>query len=240
MNKLLLLLLTSLTFTSAHAASANADAERIKAALKKNDPQLEKVEKISKSSIPGLYEIVLQGQLMYTDKTGQFIINGSIYDIKNKRNLTDERSRQLFKVDFDKLPFDLAVKKVKGNGLRKMAYFTDPNCGYCQKLEEELKTLDNVTLHLFMLTNFPGSAEKVKGVLCSKDPVKAWDNLMLNQVIPPVGTCDTPATEQVMQLSSKLNVNGTPALMFTDGVLVPGYLPIAEIEKALDHGGKAN
>ena len=100
-----------------------------------------------------------------------------------------------------------------------------------------MKDLDNVTLHLFLMTIFPGSAEKVKGVLCSKDPIKAWDNLMQNQIVPPVGTCETP-TEQVMQLSSKLNVNGTPALIFADGVLVPGFLPIAEIEKALDQGGK--
>lgn len=237
MFKFIFVLLTSLAFTGAHAASANADTERIKAALKKNDPQLEKVEKVSKSSIPGLYEVILQGQLMYTDKNGQFLINGSIYDIKNKRNLTEERSRELFKVDFNKLPFELAVKRVKGNGQRQMAYFSDPNCGYCQKLETELKDLDNVTLHLFLMSIFPGSAEKVKGVLCSKDPIKAWDNLMLKQIEPPVGKCDTP-TEQVMQLSSKLNVNGTPAMIFADGILVPGYMPAAEIEKALNSGGK--
>ena len=237
MFKFIFVLLTSLSFTYAHA-DANADAARIAAALKKNNPQIEKVEKVKKSNILGLYEVVIQGQLLYTDKDGRYLINGNIFDMKNMRNLTEERSRELFKVDFKKLPFELAVKRVKGNGQRQMAYFSDPNCGYCQKLETEMKDLDNVTLHLFLMSIFPGSAEKVKGVLCSKDPVKAWDNLMLKQIEPPVGTCDTP-TEQVMQLSSTLNVNGTPALIFTDGVLVPGYLSLAEIEKALDQGGKA-
>lgn len=236
MFKLLSILFISFSFTCAHA---DTDTEKVKAALKKNDPQLDRIEKVTKSNILGLYEVVMQGQLLYTDKTGRYLISGSIYDIKNKRNLTEERSRQIFKVDFDKLPFNLAVKKVKGNGQRKMAYFTDPNCGYCQKLEAELKELDNVTMHLFMLTIFPGSAEKVKGVLCSKDPAKAWDNLMLKQVQPPAGTCNPP-TEELMQLSSKLNVTGTPALIFADGVLVPGYMPVAEIEKALSSGGKAS
>lgn len=235
MIKFSLFLLAALSFTHAHA---DADTEKVKAALKKSDPQLDNVENIKKSNIPGLYEVVIQGQLMYADESGQFIINGSIYDIKNKRNLTDERSRQLFKVDFDKLPFDLAIKKVRGNGKRKMAYFTDPNCGYCQKLEAEMKDLNNFTLHIFMMTTFAGSAEKVKGVLCSKNPVKAWDNLMLKQIQPPTGTCDTPSIEQVMQLSRKLRVNGTPAMFFTDGILVPGYMSVAEIEDALNRGGK--
>ena len=236
MIKLLLVLITSLFFTHAHA-DANADAARIKAAMKKNNPQIEKIDKIIKSNISGLYEVVVEGQLMYTDKNGRYLFSGNIIDLKTMNNLTQERSREIFKVDFDKLPFNLAVKKVKGNGQRHMAYFTDPNCGYCQKLEAELKEIDNITLHVFMMAIFSGSAEKVKGVLCSKNPSKAWDDLMLNQLVPAAGNCDTP-TEQVMLLSTQLNVNGTPAMIFTDGVLVPGYMPASEIEKALNNGGK--
>lgn len=238
MFKFILILFTPLFFNCAHADS-NADAARITAALKKNNPQIEKIDKVIKSDILGLYEVVIQGQLLYTDKNGRYLINGNIFEMKTMRNLTQERSREIFKVDFDKLPFDLAIKKVKGDGQRKMAYFTDPNCGYCQKLEAELKGIDNITLHVFLLANFPGSAEKVKGILCSKSPVKTWDDLMLNQVAPPVGNCDT-SMEKVAQLSNKLNVNGTPAIIFANGVLEPGYLPAAEIEKALGNGGKTN
>ena len=228
MIKFLLVLLTSLSFTYAHA-----DAAKVKATLQKKYPQLDKIEQVHKANILGLYEVVMQGQLFYTDEKAQYLINGSIYDLKTNRNLTEDRSRKLFAVDFDKLPFELAVKKVKGNGQRKMAYFTDPNCGFCQKLEGELKNIDNVTLYLFMLTIFNGSDEKVRGVLCSKDPVRAWDDLMLNHVQPSAGTCDTP-TAKVMEFSKTLNVNGTPALIFADGVIVPGFIPAAEIEKALN------
>ncbi|MBK8570287.1 MAG: thioredoxin fold domain-containing protein [Nitrosomonadales bacterium] len=76
-----------------------------------------------------------------------------------------------------------------------MAYFSDPNCGFCKKLEGELKNVDNVTLYLFMLSIFQGSDKKVQGVWCSKDQVKAWDNLMLNNVQPPAGTCDAPTAK---------------------------------------------
>ncbi len=230
MFKLLLVLLASLSFTYAHA---DADAAKVKAALQKNYPQLGQIEQVHKANILGLYEVVMQGGLFYTDEKARYIINGSIHDLKNGRNLTEERARKLFAVDFDKLPFDLALKRVKGNGQRKMAYFTDPNCTYCTKLEQELEHVDNVTLHIFMVANYPTSDEKVRGVWCSKDKVKAWDDLMLNSVRPPAASCDTP-TAKVAALSHKLKVNGTPALIFADGVLVPGYMPAVELEKRLN------
>ena len=228
MIKLLLLLLASLSFSYAHA-----DAAKVKDLLQKNYPQLGKIDKTNKANILGLYEVVVQDQLFYTDEKAQYLINGSIIDLKTMRNLTEERSRKLFAIDFNSLPLDLAVKKVKGNGQRKMAYFSDPNCGFCQKLESELKNVDNVTLYLFMLSIFDGSDKKVQGVWCSKDQVKAWDNLMLNHVQPPAGTCDAP-TAKLMELSKKLNINGTPALIFADGVLIPGFRPAAELEKSLN------
>jgi thiol:disulfide interchange protein DsbC len=131
----------------------------------------------------------------------------------------------------------LAVKKVKGNGNRKMAYFTDPNCGYCKKLEHELQSVDNVTLYLFLYPLFEGSAEKVQAIWCSDDKVKAWDDLMLNGVQPAPGKCEAPSNK-VLALGKKLRVNGTPALIFSNGVLNPGYMPAAELEKALDSNSK--
>ncbi|RFC38080.1 MAG: thiol:disulfide interchange protein DsbC [Candidatus Nitrotoga sp. CP45] len=228
MIKLFLVLLASLSFSYAHA-----DAAKVKDILQKNYPQLGKIEKANKANILGLYEVVAQGQLFYTDEKAQYLISGNIIDLKTMRNLTEERSHKLFAIDFNSLPLDLAIKKVKGNGQRKMAYFSDPNCGFCKKLESELKNVDNVTLYLFMLSIFQGSDKKVQGVWCSKDQIKAWDNLMLNNVQPPVGTCDAP-TAKLMELSQKLNINGTPALIFADGVLVPGFRPAAELEKSLN------
>ena len=230
-----LLLFAAFTCSYAYASEVKAsaplhsDASTIKEMLQKNYPQIGKIEKVSKASILDLYEVVTGDKLFYTDEKAQYLINGSIYDLKTMRNLTEERSRKLFAIDFKGLPFELAMKKVKGNGQRKMAYLTDPNCGYCKKLENELKSVDNVTLYVFMFPIFAGSDEKVKAVWCSKDQVKAWDNLMLNNVQPPAGTCDTPS-EKVLELGKKLNANGTPMLIFADGTRVPGFMPAAELE----------
>lgn len=232
MFKTLLLLLLSISF--AHAAETDKTAAAIKAALLKNYEQLiGPVDQVNKSPIPGLYEVVTGDHIFYTDKSGHYLIDGSLFDLQARRNITEARSRQLFAVDFNKLPLELAVKKVKGNGSRKMAYFTDPNCGYCKKLEHELQDVSDVTLYLFLYPIFEGSAEKVQNVWCSADKVKAWDDLMLNGVQPAAGKCDAPVS-QVRQLGAKLKVNGTPAIIFANGVINPGYMPATELNKALD------
>ncbi len=236
MFRTLLVLLLSVSL--AHAAETDKTAAAIKNTLQKSYEQLiGPVDQVNKTPIPGLYEVVTGDHIFYTDKSAQYIIDGSMFDLKARRNLTEARSRVLFAVNFNKLPLDLAIKKVKGNGSRKMAYFTDPNCGYCKKLEQELKSVDNVTLYLFLYPIFDGSAEKVQGIWCSDDRVKAWDDLMLNGVQPAVGKCEVPSAK-VMALGKSMKVNGTPALIFANGVINPGYMPAANLDKALDSNSK--
>ncbi len=214
-----------------YSLNAYANETEIKKILLKTVPEVGQINQVSKSPIAGLYEVVTQEHLFYTDEKAQFLINGSIIDLASKRNLTEERARKLFALDFNRLPFELAVKIVKGTGERKLAVFTDPNCGFCKRLERDLQQVDNITIYQFMYPLFQGSEEKVRGVWCSKDKVKAWNDLMLKDVVPPEGKCSTP-TEKVIALGKKLKVNGTPALIFSDGTINPGYMPAAELEKA--------
>jgi thiol:disulfide interchange protein DsbC len=225
MLKALLLLVLSISF--AHAGEAD-----IKNTLQKKVPQIGQINQVQKSPVPGLYEVITQDHLFYTDEKAQFLIDAAVYDLKNMHNITEERSRKLFAIDFKKLPFENAVKVVHGNGERKLAVFTDPNCGFCKKLEKELISVDNVTIYHFMYPIFPGSEEKAKGVWCSKDRAKAWNDLMHDGVVPPTGNCDTPL-EKNMALGRKFKVNGTPALIFENGTMNPGYMPAAELNKAL-------
>ena len=232
MLKMFRILLVFLLSISLAQAAETDPAPKLKNDLSKI---LGEVTQVNPSPIPGVYEVVTLDHIFYTDSSGQYLIDGSLFDLKAHRNLTDARSRQLFAVDFSKLPLDIALKKVKGNGSRKMAYFTDPNCGWCKKLEHEMLSVTDVTLYLFMATYIGGedSAQKAQAIWCSEDRVKAWDDLMINGVKPAPGHCDTP-TSKVMALGEKLKVNGTPALIFANGVINPGYMPAADLNKALD------
>jgi len=213
--------------------SAHAGEKEIRQSLQSNFPTIGKLEHIVKTPYAGLYEIVIDGQLLYTDAKGQYVFDGNIIEAKTRRNMSEERRQKLFTVDFDNLPLELAVKKVKGNGKRRMAYFTDPNCTYCKKLEKELSKVSDVTLYLFLYPIFPTSDEIVRNVRCASNPVKAWDDLMLSEIAPGNATCTTP-TEQVKELAQKLRVNGTPNLIFASGIQTPGYMPAEELEKHLN------
>ncbi len=211
---------------------AHAGEDEIRQSFKSKFPQ-HQIEQIVKTPYSGLYEIVIGGQLLYTDENGTYLFDGDVIETATQTNLTEKRKQQVFAIDFDKLPLDLAVKRVKGNGKRKMAYFTDPNCGYCQKLEKELSKVTDVTLYLFMYPIFQGSDVMVRNVRCAKDPLKTWDDWMLHGVTPAVATCKV-STDKVTALGKKLRVNGTPNLIFANGVQNPGYLPAEELEKNLD------
>jgi Protein-disulfide isomerase len=220
-------------FLFALMPSAHAGENEIRLSLQSKFPNVGKIEHIVKTPYAGLYEVVIDDQLLYTDAQGEYLFEGNVIETKSRRDLSEERRRILFAIDFDKLPLDLAVKKVKGNGKRKLAIFTDPNCSYCKRLEKELSRVSDVTLYFFMYPIFPGSDEIVRNVLCAKNPIKAWDDWMLSEIVPAKAFCSTQ-TDKVLALGKKLHVNGTPNLIFGNGMQAPGFLPAAELEKNLN------
>lgn len=218
-------------------SSAYAGEKEIRQLMTSRYPNMGKIDHIAKTRYLGLYEITTDGQMYYVDENAQYLFDGHIIELKTKRDVTEERKRILFAIDFDKLPLELAVKRVKGNGKRKMAYFADPNCSFCKRLEKELDKVSDVTLYIYMFPIFPGSDEIVRNVRCAKDPVKAWSDWMLNGNAPASATCETP-TDKVVALGRKLHVNGTPNLIFANGMQSPGFLPAEELEKNLNEPEK--
>lgn len=226
MRKIIFLLLCFLT------AAAQAGEAEIRLSLQ---GKLGKLEHIVKTPYAGLYEIMVGDKVLYTDEQGLYLVDGSIIEVKTRTDLTEQRRRQLF--NFDKLPLEWAVKRVKGNGKRRLAYFTDPQCGYCRKLEKELSRVSDVTLYVFLYPIFPGSEEIVRNVRCAKDPVKVWDDWMLKNIAPVAANCRT-VTDKVVAFGRERQVSGTPNLIFADGTQVPGYLPADELERYLTEAGK--
>lgn len=218
------------------ACSANADEAAIKKTFGEKFPQA-KVQKITKTDYAGLYEVLIEGQIVYTDAKGTFLLEGNLMDLKQDKDITSERKAELTKIDFNSLPFDLAIKKVKGNGKRKVAVFSDPDCPFCHRLEKELVNVNNVTIYTFLypIDSLHSEArEKSKAIWCSTDKVKAWDDYMLNSVAPTAApTCDNPV-EKITELGKKHGINGTPTLYFVNGKKVPGAVPAAQLEKMLD------
>ena len=141
-------LLALLAATSLHALAQEAT---IRKNLAERLPNIPKIEEVSKTPMPGLYEVrINHSDIFYTDEKGDFLIQGSLIDTKTKTDLTDQRVDKLTAIDFKDLPFKDSFTIVRGNGKRKMAVFEDPNCGYCKKFERDLVKVDNVTVHVFL------------------------------------------------------------------------------------------
>lgn len=215
------------------AGGALADDAKIKKLISERLPELQ-VQGIKPAPMPGWYEVFSGNRLFYVDEKADFILVGSIVDAKTKHNLTEERIRDLMRVKFDILPFEDAVKIVKGDGSRKLAVFEDPDCPYCKRVEADIEKLNNYTLYVFLYPIeqlHPDATDKAKKVWCAKDRAKAWQDLMLkNQVPKNKGDCETPIGRNVA-LANQLNISGTPALIFSDGRLAPGAIPKEQIEK---------
>ncbi len=217
----------------ANEAAVKKAAEPVLAELFGPGVKPDSVRKLGNSN---LYEIQVGADLIYTDEKVNYLINGDAIDVKAKKNITDERKNKLSQVKFSELPLELAAKQVKGNGKRVLVTFEDPNCTYCKKLAQELKGITNVTIYTFVYPIFPQSGDVAKAIWCAPDRAKAWNDFVLNSVEPPAGKCDTAGLDKVVALGKKLNIRGTPAMIFADGTRVPGYMPAAMLEKTLDKG----
>lgn len=217
------------------ALGAAAQEAAIRKNLAERLPQLPAINEVSKTPIPGLYEIrVNDSEIYYTDAEGHYLIQGHLIDVRQKRNLTEERVDKLLAIDFKNLPFKDAFAVVRGNGQRKMAIFSDPNCGYCKRIERDLAKLDNVTIHVFLYPVLgPGSTEKSKLVWCAKERSQAWLDLMLKDQLPTAAACDVQAIQRNLAFGQKLKVQGTPTLFFADGSRVPGAIDLAQLERQL-------
>ena len=218
--------------------SAAAQEATIRKNLAERIPQLQAIDEVSKSPMAGLYEVRVNGtEIYYTDAEANFLVQGSLIDTKQRRNLTEERVDKLTAINFEALPFKDAFTIVRGNGKRRLAVFQDPNCGYCKRFERDLQKLNHVTIHMFLYPILSAdSNEKSKNIWCAKDRVKAWQDWMVRDQAPVAANCDASAIARNIDIGRKFKITGTPTLVFVDGSRVPGAISVAEVEKHLSEG----
>lgn len=214
-------------------APAHADEANVKKAMETKLGG--KISSVVKTPYLGLYEIYADGQILYTDEKQSVIIAGALIDGKTMQNHTAERMHKLTAISFSDLPLANAVKQVRGDGKRVLATFEDPNCGYCKRLAKDIAKLDNVTIYTFLYPILsPDSLEKSKQIWCASDKARAWNDLMQDgKKLTSKTNCDTSAITKNVEFGRRLNIQGTPTLIFADGERVPGAVPLDRIEQKL-------
>lgn len=215
--------------------TAGADEASLRKAFAAKFPKAE-VQSVTKLPYLGLYEIVVEGEVLYADENFDYLIDGSIISTKTMSNLTEQKKRKLSAIPFAELPFEYAFKKVKGSGERKMAVFSDPDCPFCKRVEGDLAKLDNVTIYMFLYpieSLHPNAPDVARRIWCSPDKVKAWDDYLHRGIAPTAeASCQNPV-DKIVEYGRKKGINGTPTLVFESGARVPGAISAAQIENYL-------
>lgn len=227
----LALVVASLIFTE----SAQAQTEQqIKTEIQKKLGSNAKVRSVSPSPVSGVYEVLVGNEILYTDGSAKYLIQGEIVELATGKNITEQRQADINRIKWSDLNQANAFKTVRGNGTRQLAIFSDPNCGYCKRLEKSLQQLDNVTIYTYLIPILSAdSLQKSKQIWCSTDPNKTYMDWMINGVAPTGKTdCANPLDKNLTYAKS-YGITGTPTIFFTDGSRFPGAVQITDIEKKL-------
>lgn len=233
-------LFLSLSLAAATAARADQASEvaAIRALLNSTQPGMV-VEGVEPSPVTGLYEVQLQnGQALYVSSDAKYLIPGDLFEAREEGlvNLGEARRNELRlqKIsaldEKDMIIFPAAEQKAV------LTVFTDVDCPYCRKLHGEIGELNDLGVTVRYLA-FPRTglntetSEKMIATWCAADR-KAMFTAAKRGTDVPAADCDSPVEEQY-QLGREVGVTGTPALVFDDGTIVPGYVPAATLAEYL-------
>lgn len=182
------------------------------------------------SPLPGLYQITLDGQVIYMSADGRYVINGTLRDLKSNRNLTEEAQRKARLALLKPYPKEKMITyPAKGEEKRSLWVFDDIHCPYCRKLHRIMPKLQaaGITVHVLF---FPRAGLNSRSYLdavrvwCSDKRREALDAAMEGKAVQAKGSCRNPVAEH-LSLAEKIGVSGTPYMVLDNGEAIPGYVP---------------
>jgi thiol:disulfide interchange protein DsbC len=212
-------------------------SSKVRAALKERVPQLTVLD-VRGSEIPGLYEVMAPDGVTYTDITANYVLMGPLIDTRSHRNVSQDRWTTFNRVDYASLPFNLAIKSVRGKGTRQMAVFADPKCPFCQQLEERIDKMDDITVYTFLYPLeevHPGATTQAHQIWCSSDREATWNNWMRKHETPAPAAegCTTDPVKDLAALGNRLHIITTPTIIFPSGERSPGLPPPQQLDRLL-------
>jgi thiol:disulfide interchange protein DsbC len=145
------------------------------------------VDTVRTTPITGLFEVAMGRKIVYVDATGQYFLFGRIFDLPGNRDLTEDRLRDLSRLDVSLIQPDQILEQ--GEGSQVVYVFSDPACGHCQKLEQTLAAMSTLRVRTILLPLQPGSSDLARDIWCAPDRQRAWSAWMLK------GTRPDPAPE---------------------------------------------
>jgi thiol:disulfide interchange protein DsbC len=223
---------------SVRAATPEQTAPDPRPALIKLLPAGTKLEDLRPSPIPGIYEFVQGADVSYITADGKYFLDGNIYDMKSRDNLTEELRTHARVALIGAVPESEMLIFSPPNPKYTITVFTDVDCAYCRKLHSEIAEINRLGIrvrYMFYPRTGPGteSWKKAEVVWCSPNRndaltrAKAGGTLDMNKVCSP-----TPVKREY-ELGENIGVRGTPAIVTENGDYISGYMPPRELVEQL-------
>jgi thiol:disulfide interchange protein DsbC len=224
----------------AHAADKPEDAAA-RQALHDLVPQA-KIDTVEAAPLPGYRQVIVGSQLVYVSDDGKYMLQGTLYDSQNKRDLTGSRLAVDHKRKVDAVPLSKRIVFAPDKPKYKITVFTDLDCGYCRKLHSQIAEYNKRGIEVDYLffprtgLNSP-SYDKAVSVWCAKDRNTAFTEAKAGKT-PTPAKCDNPVADEY-KLGAQVGVDGTPTIFAPDGTKIGGYLSPTEMLAKLENLGKA-
>lgn len=218
----------------------HADNDELRKKIEKSLPDV-KVSSLKAIDDTGLYEAVINGQILYFSEDGRYVIQGDMVSLDSRTNLTEQRRVSLRKEALDKLDEKDMIIFGPEKAKYTITVFTDIDCGYCRKMHSEMEKYNDLGIRVRYMS-FPRggigskSYDDAVNVWCAADRQKAMTKAKQGQEIA-TKTCVNPVKTE-FELGQQLGVQGTPSIFLESGQILPGYLPPEKLIQVLDENSK--
>jgi thiol:disulfide interchange protein DsbC len=221
---------------SCSAVAADAEDAKVRAAIESLVPGA-KVDSIAEAAMPGFYEVSLQGQLVYVSADGRYLLQGSVYDIATKTDLTEASRAVQRRNALKSLGSDKRISYAPVSPKHTVTVFTDIDCGYCRRMHQQMPEYNKLGIaveYLFFPRAGVGSEsfDKAVSVWCAADRNVALTEAKAGKELDKK-ECRNPIEEEYA-LGNQIGVSGTPAVITENGTQVGGYLAPEQLLQRLD------
>lgn len=221
---------------SAPKVAAGTPEARAIAAIRELNQQVP-IDRVGAAPMPGFREVIVGGKTLYVSDDGKYLMQGSLYDMSVKKDMSEASLSKLRKEMLKQVPLSDRIVFAPPNPKYTLTVFTDIECGYCQKMHSEIAEYNRQGIEIQYLA-FPrmglGSADhkKMIAVWCAADRKQALTAAKSGRPVP-MKDCKNPVTMEY-DLGQRLGLTGTPMIITSSGEQVPGYMPPKEMRTYLD------
>lgn len=221
--------------------AAGTPEARALAAITQLNPQVS-VDKIGPSPLPGFTQAIVAGQVIYVSDDGRYLMlagaGGAVLDMQESRNLSEEALGAMRVELLAEIPDSERVVFAPANPVHTVTVFTDVECGYCRRMHEEIAQYNAQGIaveYLAFPRMGPGSEnfESMVAVWCSDDRRQALTRAKATGKASGKTNCQNTVRMQY-DIGQRAGLTGTPMILAEDGTQLGGYVPPAQLRKALD------